>query len=100
MVSTWLTKPTGVKRTCRLVGLRLAGCEVTHPEKITFAEMRRSGIHGLLIYRSDYRCSYSVELSADGWPEDLRLSDIEPRFVCAACGQRGAEARQREPAGL
>ena len=24
---------------------------------------------------------------------DLRLSDIEPRFVCKACGKRGAEVR-------
>jgi hypothetical protein len=24
---------------------------------------------------------------------DVRLSDREPRFVCAACGKRGAEVR-------
>jgi hypothetical protein len=27
------------------------------------------------------------------WPDDLRLSDLEPRFVCAACGKRGADVR-------
>jgi hypothetical protein len=32
-------------------------------------------------------------ISADHWPDDLRLSDIEPRFVCRACGKRGADAR-------
>jgi hypothetical protein len=26
------------------------------PQKITFAEMRASGIHGLLVYCADYRC--------------------------------------------
>jgi hypothetical protein len=23
----------------------------------------------------------------------LRLSDIEPRFICSACGKRGADVR-------
>jgi hypothetical protein len=32
-------------------------------------------------------------LSADRWPDDLRLSNIEPRFVCGACGKRGTEVR-------
>ncbi len=30
---------------------------------------------------------------ADGWPDDVRLSDLEPQFTCQACGQRGADAR-------
>jgi hypothetical protein len=30
---------------------------------------------------------------ADHWPGDLRLSDIEPQFVCEACGKRGADVR-------
>ena len=29
-------------------------------------------------------------MSADRWPDE---SDIEPRFVCGACGKRGAEVR-------
>jgi hypothetical protein len=29
----------------------------------------------------------------DQWPDDLRLSDIEPRFVCKVCGKRGAILR-------
>ena len=29
----------------------------------------------------------------DRWPDELRLSDVEPRFVCAACGKRGADVR-------
>ena len=28
-----------------------------------------------------------------GWPDDVRLSDIEDRFVCTACGKRGADVR-------
>jgi hypothetical protein len=27
------------------------------------------------------------------WPNDVRLSNIEQRFVCTACGKRGADAR-------
>jgi hypothetical protein len=36
---------------------------------------------------------HSIEMSADEWPDDVRLSDIEPRFVCKACGKRGADVR-------
>jgi hypothetical protein len=28
-----------------------------------------------------------------GSPDDLRLSDIEPRLVCQAFGKRGADTR-------
>jgi len=37
--------------------------------------------------------SHSIAISADRWPDDLRLSDIEARFVCRACGKRGADVR-------
>jgi hypothetical protein len=64
------------------------------PQKITFGEMRFSGgVRGVLIYCLDYRCSHSIAIPADGWPDDVRLSDIEPRFVCKACGKRGADVR-------
>jgi hypothetical protein len=56
-------------------------------QKITFGEMRDMGVRGVLVYGADY------PLSADRWPDEMRLSDIEPRFVCAACGKRGAEVR-------
>ena len=42
--------------------------EITRPMKITFGEMRASGIRDLLIYCSDYKCSHSIEMSADRWP--------------------------------
>jgi hypothetical protein len=29
----------------------------------------------------------------DAWPGDVGLSDIEPRFICTACGKRGADVR-------
>ena len=49
----------------------------TNPQKITFGEMRASGVRGLLICCKDHRCSHSVTMSADGWPDDARLSDLE-----------------------
>jgi hypothetical protein len=67
----------------------------TRPMKITFGEMRASGIRDLLIYCADYRCSHSTTVSGDRWPDDVRLSDIEPLFVCKACGKRGADVRGR-----
>ncbi|WP_312017013.1 hypothetical protein [Bradyrhizobium jicamae] len=45
------------------------------------------------MYCSDYQCSHSITLMADRWGDDLRLSDIEPRLVCTACGTRGADVR-------
>jgi hypothetical protein len=62
-------------------------------QKITFAEMRVAGVRGVLIYCSDYRCSHSTSLYAGRWGDDIRLSDIEPAFVCAVCGRRGADVR-------
>jgi hypothetical protein len=63
------------------------------PAKITFAEMQEQGVCGVLIYCADYRCNHSMATSGDRWPDDLRLSDIEPRFTCQACGERGADVR-------
>ena len=51
------------------------------PQKITFGEMRESGIRGVLVYCSDHRCSHYVTASADPWPDHIRLSDLEPRFI-------------------
>jgi len=48
-------------------------------EKITFAEMRESGARDVLIYCTDYGFSHHIRISADRWPDDLRVSDIEDR---------------------
>jgi hypothetical protein len=66
---------------------------MTRPQKITFAAMRQSGVRGLLVFCSDLKCSRSMRISGDRWPEDVRLSEVEPRCVCGACGQRGADVR-------
>jgi hypothetical protein len=55
--------------------------------------MRAAGVCGVLIYCGDYRCSHSTSLDADRWADDVRLSDIEPRFTCWACGHPGADVR-------
>jgi hypothetical protein len=65
----------------------------TRPQKITLGEMRSSGVRGLLIYCADYRCSHSIAISADRWPDDVRLSDLDARLACKACGKRGADVR-------
>ena len=66
---------------------------LSHPQKITFGEMRSAGVRGLLIYCSDYKCSHSIAISADQWPDHVRLSDLEPRLVCKACDKYGADVR-------
>jgi hypothetical protein len=70
------------------------------PQKITFGEMRSSGDRGLLVYCRDYKCSHMIKIApavADRWPDELRLSDLEPRFVCTACGKRGPVVHQLAP---
>jgi hypothetical protein len=62
-------------------------------QKIPFGEMRESGVFGVVVFCSDYRCSHSTALPADRWPDHIRLSDIEPQFVCKVCGKRGADVR-------
>ncbi|PJG56640.1 hypothetical protein CVM73_03575 [Bradyrhizobium forestalis] len=58
--------------------------------KITFGEMRSVGVHGILVY---CHCGHHVGLDANRWADEMRLSDIEPRFVCVACGSRGSDVR-------
>jgi hypothetical protein len=62
--------------------------------KAIFAEMRESGVRGLLVYCADYWCSHSIAISGDGWPDEIRLSDVEARFVCRGCGKRRASGRR------
>jgi len=31
--------------------------------------------------------------SADQWPDDARLPDLEDKFVCSTCGKKGADVR-------
>jgi hypothetical protein len=57
-----------------------------NPQKITFREMREMGVRGVLIYCADYRCGRHSEANADSWADAVRLSDIEPKFVCTKCG--------------
>jgi hypothetical protein len=59
-------------------------------QKITFAEMR-------VIGAIDQETANAPAVRADQWPDDLRLTDIEPRFVCQACGKRGADVRPKFP---
>ena len=69
----------------------------TYPQKITFGELRESGVRDCLVYCRDHHCSLYIRISADFWPDHLRLSDIEDRFVCRVCGKRGADIRPDFP---
>jgi hypothetical protein len=55
--------------------------------------MREQGVRGVLVNCGDFKCAHSIALSADRWPDHFRLSDLELRFVCQACGKRGADVR-------
>ena len=58
-------------------------------QKITLGEMRSAGgPRRLLVYCP--HCSHNnIIVNADQWGDDVRLSDLEPKFTCKACGRRG-----------
>jgi hypothetical protein len=45
---------------------------------------------GLLIYCADYHCSHSIAISADQWPDHVRLSDLESGRTSTGTRHRGA----------
>jgi hypothetical protein len=57
----------------------------------TIARLRRAAAS--FVYRADYRCSHSIAIGGNQWPDNVWLSDLEPKFVCKACGRRGTDVR-------
>jgi hypothetical protein len=62
-------------------------------QEITLGEMRAMGATHLLVYCGDYKCAHSHVVDAGRWPDHVRLSDLEPLFICRVCGLRGADVR-------
>jgi hypothetical protein len=56
---------------------------VAGPLKITFGEMRDTGVRGVLIYCQDFHCSHSISISADPWPDHVRLPS-QKLAICKA----------------
>jgi hypothetical protein len=46
------------------IGGIMGHAALTRPQKITFGEMRESGVRGVLIYCADYHCSHSIAVMA------------------------------------
>ena len=62
-------------------------------QNISFGEMRASGASRIIVHCGDDKCGHSVTMYPALWPDNVRLSDLEERFVCMACGHRGADVR-------
>lgn len=62
-------------------------------QKITLGKCLAGDPTRLIVYCSDVKCSQSVVIEASPWADDVRLSDLEPKFTYKACGRRGADAR-------
>ncbi|MCG2633024.1 hypothetical protein L6654_41420 [Bradyrhizobium sp. WYCCWR 13023] len=61
--------------------------------KITLGDLRSTGVRDLIVFCQDYRCSHIIKLPAayvDQWPDGIRISQLEPQFVCISCGMRGS----------
>jgi hypothetical protein len=56
------------------------------PMKLPLEKCEAQAFAGLLIYCSDYKCNHMVAMGKPSWPDPVRLSEIEDRFVCQACG--------------
>jgi hypothetical protein len=66
-------------------------------QKITLGEMRESGPTKLIAYCFNRKCNYHADSDASQWPDEVRISDLEERFVCMKCGERGADIRPLWP---
>ena len=63
--------------------------------------MRAPGASRIIVHCGDYKCGHSVTMYAALWPDNLRRSDTEERFVCTVCGHRGTDVRPLfEPARM
>jgi len=52
---------------CHQILVLITACHA-RPQKITFAEMRESGVCALFVYCADYRCGLSIAISGDSGP--------------------------------
>jgi hypothetical protein len=83
------------------MGLSLVGCDFDvgctrdhgKPEQIPSVKRVERRPTRLLVYYSDFNCSHSVVVNAKPSGDHVRLSDLEPKFTCKACGRRGADIR-------
>ena len=63
-------------------------------QKITLGKMRSgNGLRRLLVSCSNYKCANKIIIGSERWPDNVRLSDLEPKFTCKVCGQQGADVR-------
>jgi hypothetical protein len=52
--------------------------------------MRDSGVRGVLVYCSDYKCSHYVTAGADPWPDQFRLFRSRAAFRLLGLRQSAA----------
>jgi hypothetical protein len=69
----------------------------THPLKMTFGLMRAQGARYVFVFCKDDRCNHFSRVRADRWGDEMRLSDIEPKLTCSACGAKGSEIKPDIP---
>jgi hypothetical protein len=62
-------------------------------QKITLEKCGSPALPGssFIAQTTNARTPWSVD--AGRWSDDVRLSDLEPRFTCQVCGHRGADIR-------
>jgi hypothetical protein len=66
---------------------------VVSDQKITLREMCASGVRGLLIDCSDYKCAHSVEISADRWGIMFACPTLNRCSPVRLAGKKGADVQ-------
>ena len=62
-----------------------------HDKSVTLSNMRSLGRTGVFVYCSNPDCRHNAEIDTSGFPDDVTFGDLQPRMLCTACDDRGAD---------
>jgi hypothetical protein len=60
---------------------------------MTLGNMRRNGVHRLIVYCLGRRCHRDTVLDVSEFPDDVPVPSFGPRMRCEVCGHVGADVR-------
>jgi hypothetical protein len=60
---------------------------------VTLGNLREHRIRRLLVFCGNPKCKHQATIEHFPWPDDVTLSDFQPRMLCKVCGHLGADVR-------
>jgi hypothetical protein len=61
----------------------------TDTPRPTIAHFKSHGVTRLLVYCDDMICKHRASIPIDSLPDQLTLTDLQPRLRCTKCGRPG-----------